>query len=85
MVYAYLSLKIYLKVIVMNLQIKKCNITIIRETAVKCPQESYASVIHAIQLEWIFLQCVMKNIRDAFAGVEKLIWETFLPCLFFRK
>ena len=38
-----------------------------------------------IQLEWIFLQHVTKGTGHTFAGAEKLIWEIFLPCLFFRK
>ena len=29
----------------------------------------YSAVIHAIQLEWIFLQCITKNTGDAFAGM----------------
>ena len=34
------------------------NISRIIETVGKYPQESYAAVVRAIQLEWIFLQCV---------------------------
>ena len=55
----------------------------IRETVGKCPQESYAAVVRAIQLEWIFLQCVTKNTGYAFTGVEKFIQGNFLSCLFF--
>ena len=36
------------------------NITKIRKTVMKYPQESYAAVVCAIQLEWIFLQRVTK-------------------------
>ena len=34
-------------------------------------------VVHVIQSEWIFLQCVTNNMGDAFAVVEKMIWGTF--------
>ena len=42
-------------------------------------------MVRAIQSEWIFLQCVTWDTRDAFVGVEKMIQETFLPRLFFGK
>ena len=42
-------------------------------------------MVHVIQLDWIFLQHVSTNMVDAFAGVEKMIWKTFLPSLFFGK
>ena len=58
------------------------NIRTIRKTAGKYPQEIYAAVVRAIQLEWIFLQHVMKNAGYALSGVEKCIQENFLPCLF---
>ena len=61
------------------------NINTISKIAGKCPQDSYPTVVNVIQAEWIFLQCVTWNIGDAFAGVEKMIWETFLPHLLFRK
>ena len=54
------------------------------ETEGKYPQDSYATVVCVIQLEWIFLQRVMKDTVHP-AGEEKLLWETFLPCFFFRK
>ena len=57
------------------------NICKISETAGKYPQEIYAAVGSAIQLELIFIQCVTNNTVDAFAGVEKMIQENFLPCL----
>ena len=38
-----------------------------------------------IQLEGIFLKRVTNNIVDAFEGVEKMLWETFLSRLFFVK
>ena len=47
--------------------------------------ENYAAVVPGIQSEWIFLQCATKNMGDAFAGVENMIRETFLPYLFLRK
>ena len=61
------------------------NTSTIRETARKYLQDSYAAVVHEIQPEWIFLQCVTWDTGDAFAGVEKMIRETFLPRLFFGK
>ena len=61
------------------------NINTISKTAGKFPQESYAAVVHEIQSEWIFLQRVTWDMGDAFTGVEKMIRETFLPCLFFVK
>ena len=48
-------------------------------------QESYSAVICVIQSKWVFLICAMKNTGDAFVGVEKLLWETFLLLLFFVK
>ena len=48
-------------------------------------QESYAAVLRAIQSELIFLQRVTIDMGGAFAGVEKMIWETFLPRLLFGK
>ena len=61
------------------------NINTISKTTGKYPQESYAAVVHAIQSLWIFLQRVTWYTWDAFAGVEKIIWETFLPRIFFGK
>ena len=57
----------------------------IRKMAGKYPQESYAAVVRAIQLGWIFLKCVMKNTGCAFVGVEKLSYKNFLPFLFLIK
>ena len=51
----------------------------------KYPQESYTEVVRVIQPEWIFLQCVTWDTGDAFAGVDKMIRETFLPHILFRK
>ena len=61
------------------------NINTIRKTAGKCPQESYAVVVRAIQSESIFLQSVTWDTGNLFAGVEKMIRKTFLPRLFFGK
>ena len=55
------------------------NISTFSETAGKYPQESYAAAVRAIQLEWIFLQHVTWDTGDEFTGVEKMIWEIFLP------
>ena len=41
-------------------------------------------MVLAIQSEWIFCQCITWDTVDAFVEVEKIIWETFLPHLFFR-
>ena len=60
-------------------------INMISATARKYRQESYAVVVRAIQSEWIFLQRVTWDTGDAFAGVEKMIQENFLPSLFFGK
>ena len=59
------------------------NIRSITKTAEKYPHESYATVVCAIQLEWIFLKCVTKDTGCAFAVVEKIPQEIFLPRLFF--
>ena len=56
--------------------------TIIK-TAGGYPQESYAAVARAIQSECIFLQCVTWYTRYAFALLDQVIRETFLPRLFF--
>ena len=57
----------------------------IRKTAWKYPQEIYATVVRAIQSEWIFLKRVTNNTGDAFSGEGKMIQETILPFLFFVK
>ena len=57
----------------------------ISETVGKYPQESYAAVVRTIQSEWIFLQRVTWDTGDTFAGLDKVVQETFFPCLFFRK
>ena len=57
------------------------NIRVINEIADKYPQKSYTAVVRAIQLIWIFLPCVMKDMRYTFTVVGKIIQETFLPCL----
>ena len=58
------------------------NIGTIIKTAGKYPQESYAAVARAIQAECIFLKLVIWDTGGVFAGVEKMIRETFLPRLF---
>ena len=57
----------------------------ISESVGKYPQESYAVVVRVIQLEWIFIQHVMTNTGDTFAGVEKILWENVLPRLLLGK
>ena len=61
------------------------NINTISETVGKYPQESYDAVVRAIQSECIFLQHVTWGTGESFVGVEKMIRETFFPCLFFGK
>ena len=55
------------------------------KTAGKHSQDSYSTVVCAIQLECIFLQWMKKYTGYAFTGVEKLLQETFLPRIFFGK
>ena len=57
----------------------------ITKTVGKYPQESYAAVVCVIQLEWIYLQRAKKYMGNTFEGVEDILWETFLPRLFFGK
>ena len=59
------------------------NIGTIIKTVGKYTQESYATVERAIQLEWIILQQANWDTGNAFAGVENMTRETFLPRLFF--
>ena len=66
-------------------KIYEWNIFTIRETAGKYPKESYFAMVHAIQPAWIFLQHITTNTGDAFEGVEKMIGETFLHRILFRK
>ena len=61
------------------------NICMIRETVGEYTQESYSEVVCVIQLECIFLQRGTWDTGDAFAGAKKMIWETFLPRIFFGK
>ena len=49
----------------------------IRKTAGKYPQESYAAVARAIQPEWRYLQRVIWDTGDVFAGVENTLQEYF--------
>ena len=39
----------------------------------------------SIQSEWVFLQHITTNTGDVFAGVDKMIQETFLPRIIFGK
>ena len=61
------------------------NINMISKTVKQFSQESYAAVVREIQSEWIFLQHITWYMGYAFTGVEKMIRETILPCLFFGK
>ena len=53
----------------------------ITKMAGKYTQESYATVVCAIQSERIFSKCD-KNMGYVFSGVEKLLPETFFPRIF---
>ena len=61
------------------------NIHTISKSTGKYTQESYAAVVIAIQLEWCFIQRVTKNMGETFLVMEKMLWETFLPHIFFGK
>ena len=41
------------------------------------PQKNNAAVVRTIKYEWIFLQRITTHTGDAFAGVEKMIWDFF--------
>ena len=64
--------------------VEEKNINMIIKTAGKCPQDSYAVVVWAIQSEWIFLQRIIWDTGDAVAGVENMLWEKKLSRLLFR-
>ena len=57
----------------------------LRKTADNYPQESYTAVARAVQLEWIFLQRVVKDTGQAFTGLERVLQDNFLPCIYFGK
>ena len=38
-----------------------------------------------VQLEWIFLQHLMKYMEQAFSGMNKFLQETFFPHIFLRR
>ena len=57
----------------------------LRKTFDKYPQYSYAAVSPAVQAEWIFLKRVMKDTEQLFTGIEKVLLEKNLPCLFYGK
>ena len=60
------------------------NNSMIRKTAGKYSHESYAAVVSEIQSDCIFIQRITWYTGDSFMGVEKIIREKFLPCLFFK-
>ena len=55
----------------------------LRKTSDKYHQESYPVVAFAFQLDWIFLQHVMKDTGQAFTGMEKVLQGEQFPRLFF--
>ena len=56
-----------------NIETWQNNMNMISKTEGKYPQESYAAVVRALSLEWIFIQCITNNTGDTFAGVEKIL------------
>jgi hypothetical protein len=52
------------------------------KVAVRFPQSAYAGLQKSLQQEWQFLQRVVPEIGDKFAGVERAISDDFLPALF---
>ena len=57
----------------------------LRKTADKYNQKSYAAVACSVQLKWIFLQYLTNDTGQAFMGMERVLQENVLPCLFFGK
>ena len=55
------------------------------ETAGKYPQESYATGVRAIQLEWIFLQRVTWDTGNSFRGSGEDDSQKLFASSFFRK
>ena len=61
------------------------DIRAIRKTANKYSQESYAAVDRVVQPEWIFWQHATKDTGQEFMETVKVLWETYLPLIFFGK
>ena len=61
------------------------DIRLLSKTADTYTQDIFDAVVCTVQLEWIFLKRVTKDMVQAFTGLEKVLWETFLPCIFFLK
>ena len=59
------------------------NIITISKITGNYPKEIYASVVRAIQLEYIFVQHSTRDMGYTFEGIEKLLRENFLLHLFF--
>ena len=57
----------------------------LRKTADNYPQGGYSAVARGFQSEWIFLQYVMKDTRQAFTGIERVMRGTLLYYLLFGK
>ena len=53
----------------------------LRKMEEKYPQESYSMVARSVQLDWIFLQHVMKNMGQALMRIETFMQEKILPRL----
>ena len=47
----------------------------------KHPQSSYAGLQKSLQQEWVFVQRVTLDIRDAFGPVEQALRDAFIPAL----
>ena len=57
----------------------KWNIHTISKTSGKYPQESYAAVVHVIQLEWIFLRCITNNMGESSGGGGGALFYRYAP------
>ena len=53
----------------------------LRKMEEKYPQESYSMVARSVQLDWIFLQHVMKNMGQALMRIETFMQEKFASSL----
>ena len=46
------------------------------------PQTAYAGLVKSLQMEWMYLQCILPGIEDIMAPLEEAIQKIFLPALF---
>jgi hypothetical protein len=45
-------------------------------------QTAYAGLVKSLQIEWMYLQCILPGIEDIMAPLEEAIQKIFLPALF---